>query len=409
MEEVRKDSDVVSGEGKGAPGERRVRVEITPLAIPIETSPRIPGMVGESARMRQLAGEILRRGKYDYDVLIEGPTGTGKTVAARAIYEASERHRKGGPWVEVNSAAFKTELFESELFGYEKGAFTGANERRIGFLEKANGGALFLDEIGDLPAEVQAKLLKALEEGEFYRLGGRDPIKTDVRVICATKRNLDAMIEDGSFREDLYYRVKSLRLRVPSLDERREDIPALVREELEAFARKHKQQEVISVEDKAMAMLLERAWPGNIRELKHAVIDLAVHLDGREEITTEDVDAVLGQNVGTLSVGERDGDAKSIVVPPYLIGESVQHYLDRILIFLYNTLLKQYNSASRAGAILKAEPHTLKQRLRRAEMRLKAAAASVRLVQGLKEGVSVGRVKRQKGGEGHAPDSELPM
>lgn len=376
-------------------GNRRERVEILPLSLPFEIVPEIPGMVGTSARMRLLAAEIVRKARYEYDVLIEGETGTGKTIAASAIHAASSRADK--PFVKVNSAAFQKDLFESELFGHEKGAFTGATERRIGILEKASSGIVFFDEIAEMPLDLQAKVLTALEEKRFCRLGGREPIECDLRILYATRRNLETMIEAGTFREDLYYRIKTLRIRVPSLDERRDDIPALVHDALARFNAKHGFTQEIIVEDSAMAMLLERAWPGNIRELQHAITELAVSLDERTIITARDVDAVLGPNIGVLSVGERPNDAKTIIVPPYLIGEDYKHYLDRIFIFIYNTLLKESRSPKRVSEIMKADVKPLSQRLTRAHRRLRAAAETARLLVGSVD--AIGRVRRYRADE----------
>lgn len=403
MADSQHDAQLTAGDSTTAAGERRERVVIRPLVLPFEDEPAIPGMVGTSAKMRLLAAEIVRKARYDYDVLIEGETGTGKTIAAGAIHAASNRAHK--PFKKVNSAGFQKDLLESELFGHEKGAFTGAHERRIGILEAAAGGIIFFDEIGEMPLDIQAKVLTALEEKQFCRLGGREPISCDVRIIYATKCNLEAMIAAGTFREDLYYRIKTLRIRVPSLDERREDISQLVADALEKFRARHNLGAPITVEDAALAMLLERAWPGNIRELQHAITELAVALDGRTEITARDVDAVLGPNVGVLSVGERADDTKTIIVPPYLIGEDYKHYLDRIFIFIYNTLLNETKSPKRVSEIMKAEIKPLNQRLNRAYRRLRAAAETARLVLGTVE--EIRRVKRAR--PSVSKSSELPM
>lgn len=384
-------------------GDRRERVEITPIIIPVERAPELPGMVGTSAKMRQLATDIVRKARYEYDVLIEGESGTGKTIAARAIRAASARASK--PFLSVNSAAFQKDLFESELFGHEKGAFTGASERRIGILERASSGIVFFDEIAEMPLDLQAKVLTALEEKEFCRLGGRERVICDLRILYATRRNLEAMIEAGTFREDLYYRIKTLRIRVPSLDERREDIPALVTDTLTKFREKHNFEHDITVDETAMAMLFERAWPGNIRELQHAITELAVSLDGRGEITASDVDTVLGENIGVLTVGERANDAKTIIVPPYLIGEDYKHYLDRILIFIYNTLLNDTKSVKRVSEIMKADVKTLGQRLDRATARLRAAAETARLVLGAV--VAVKKIRGPQAGESGRADIQM--
>ncbi len=331
-------------------------------------------MVGQSARMLKLAADINRVARFEYDVLITGATGTGKTAAAQAIHAASSRASRA--IVKVNAAAIPRELIEKLLFGHEKGAFSGAQEQQIGYFEAADGGTLFLDEIGELALDLQAKLLNVLDDKEFMRLGGTKPVKCDVRIIAATTRDLEQMVAEGTFRRDLHFRLKVLRVRVPSLDERRDDIPALAGHALAEHAGMSGRPEGFTVTDEAMELLLERAWPGNIRELRHAIIEIASHLeDDRSEITAADVKEVLGKNL--LEVGERDGDVRTIIVPPYLVGEEIDHFLDRTLITISNTLLEQTNSPKRVAEILKApDAHTLNQRLTRAELRLKAAAAN---------------------------------
>jgi DNA-binding NtrC family response regulator len=355
---------------QGGSLERRTRIRIPPLSLATD-APIIEGMVGASASMTQLAADIHRLARRTSGVLITGAHGTGKSVVARAIHDASPR--RGRAWIAVNCAALPKDLIEKLLFGHERGAFTGAGERQAGFFEAADGGTLLLDEIAEIPTEVQAKLLTAIETKEFFRVGGTSPVRCDVRIIAATKRDLDAMILSGEFGEDLYYRLRVLRVRVPSLDERRDDIPALTLNALE----KHKGEEgrptALNITDEAMRLLVERPWPGNVRELENAVIEIASHVeDERDEITAEDVRKALGEAI--LEVGERDGDARQLKVPAYIIGEDLDHYLDRTLIDIYNTLLRQCGSVERVAALLGCDRRTLSQRLLRIEERLAEAA-----------------------------------
>ncbi len=225
----------------------------------------IESIVGESENIRAFKSLLLRYAHTDAAVLILGATGTGKELAAGAIHTASSRAE--GPFVGINCAAIPKELFESEVFGYAPGAFSGARkEGSIGKIEVAHQGTLFLDEVGDLPMSAQAKLLRVLEEKRLFRLGSSQPRDVDFRLVAATNRDLRAMIAAGTFREDLYYRINSMKLRLPALRERREDIPLLVRFFLDHMGA----SEVICTEE-AMKVLMEYPWPGNIRELRNAV------------------------------------------------------------------------------------------------------------------------------------------
>jgi DNA-binding NtrC family response regulator len=231
-------------------------------------------IVGQSAALRRVLKEVEIVAPTDSTVLICGETGTGKELIARALHNLSRR--RSGPFVKLNCAAIPSGLLESELFGHEKGAFTGAMDRRLGRFELANGGTLFLDEIGDIPLELQPKLLRVLQELEFERLGSSRTIRVDIRLVTATNRDLVQMVAERQFREDLYYRLKVFPVQLPPLRERREDIPLLVRH----FAQKHAQRmnkrlETIARED--LAALSRYHWPGNIRELEN-VIERAVIL-----------------------------------------------------------------------------------------------------------------------------------
>jgi two-component system NtrC family response regulator len=225
-------------------------------------------ILGESPTIRKLLLDIGRVAPARASVLIVGETGTGKELVARALHQASPRG--SGPLVTVNCAAFAENLLESELFGHERGAFTGANERKRGLFEVADGGTLFLDEIGEFPLGLQPKLLRVLQERRFRRLGGTAEIEADVRVVAATHRDLGAMLAAGSFREDLYYRLNVVTLEVPSLRERPEDIPLLALHFLRRFAREL-DRPVASLHPDAVKALQRHSWPGNVRELQNVI------------------------------------------------------------------------------------------------------------------------------------------
>jgi DNA-binding NtrC family response regulator len=221
-----------------------------------------------SPRMSDVREIIEQAARVDVTVLIMGETGTGKDVVARAIHEQSVR--QSGPFVKVNCAAVPRELLESELFGHERGAFTGAHQLKIGKFESADRGTIFLDEIGDLHPALQGKLLHVLQDGQFSRVGGRSTVKVDVRVLAATNQDLEQAVAGGRFREDLYYRLNVVPVRIPPLRERREDIPALAQHFLKRHAGRYRKP-VHGFDAGGMQSLLEHSWPGNIRELDHAV------------------------------------------------------------------------------------------------------------------------------------------
>jgi len=240
-------------------------------------------IIGRSAAMQEIYRTIARLVSTDLTVLIFGESGTGKELVARALHDFGRRRK--GPFVAVNMAAIPRELIESELFGHEKGAFTGASARRSGRFEQADGGTLFLDEIGDMPLEAQTRLLRVLQQGEFLPVGGQRPIRTNVRIVAASHRDLRAMTAQGLFREDLFYRLNVVPLRLPPLRERVEDIPALVHH----FFLKGVQEglPLKTLTPEAMARLKAYAWPGNVRELENLVRRLAVLC--REEVIDEAV------------------------------------------------------------------------------------------------------------------------
>jgi two-component system nitrogen regulation response regulator NtrX len=230
-------------------------------------------IVGNSPTIRELRRQIEVAAPTNGRVLICGENGVGKELVARAIHALSARH--DGPFVEVNCAAIPEELIESELFGHEKGAFTGALIRRRGKFELANGGTIFLDEVGDMSLKTQAKVLRVLEEQTFERVGGRETIKVDVRVIAASNKNLSDLIGGGQFREDLFYRLNVIPLQVPQLRARKEDIPLLVQYFLSVLSGEHGKR-VKTISEDAMTYFLQYDWPGNVRELKNMVERLVI-------------------------------------------------------------------------------------------------------------------------------------
>jgi two-component system nitrogen regulation response regulator GlnG len=255
-----------------------------------EATPGMSGMVGQAPAMQNVFRTIGRLSRANMTVLITGESGTGKELVARALHEHSPRIN--GPFVALNTTAIAAELLESELFGHERGAFTGADRQRIGRFEQADGGTLFLDEIGDMSTDLQTRLLRVLAEGEFYRVGGQKAIHVDVRIIAATNQNLETAVAEGGFREDLYHRLNVMRINTPPLRERREDIPMLVSHYLQ------KSSEELGVSAKtisadALKLLTQFDWPGNVRQLVNTTRRMMVTAPGNE-ICCEDVPAELG-------------------------------------------------------------------------------------------------------------------
>jgi transcriptional regulator with PAS, ATPase and Fis domain len=227
-----------------------------------------PDIIGESLAMRGLLGLIKKVAPSDSTVLILGESGTGKELVATSIFENSDRKNK--PFIKLNCAAIPEELLESELFGHEKGAFTGATKFKPGKFDMAHQGTLFLDEIGDMPLNLQSKILRVIQEKEFYRVGGSTTIKVDVRFIASTNQNLEKMVQEGQFREDLYYRLNVFTLHLPPLRERKEDIPLLVDHFLGNLSK------TVDISSVALQMIMAYTWPGNIRELKNIIESAAV-------------------------------------------------------------------------------------------------------------------------------------
>ncbi|HQX89832.1 MAG TPA: nitrogen regulation protein NR(I) [Moraxellaceae bacterium] len=255
------------------------RHEQTAARAPAAPEALRPEIIGESPAMQEVFRAIGRLSHSNITVLINGESGTGKELVAHALHRHSPRH--AAPFIALNMAAIPKDLIESELFGHEKGAFTGANALRQGRFEQANGGTLFLDEIGDMPLDTQTRLLRVLADGEFYRVGGHTPVRVDVRIIAATHQNLEKWVADGKFREDLFHRLNVIRVHIPRLRDRSADIPTLAAHFLANAARE------MNVEPKMLrpdtAELLQKlAWPGNVRQLENTCRWLTVMASGRE-------------------------------------------------------------------------------------------------------------------------------
>jgi DNA-binding NtrC family response regulator len=302
------------------------------------------GIIGQSAAMRQILMQVEQIAPTNASVLVEGESGTGKELVASAIHHASQR--ADGPLVKVNCVALAEGLIESELFGHERGAFTGAHRLRRGRFELASGGTLFLDEIGDLSVATQLKLLRAIQEREIERVGGQLPIAVDVRLIAATNRDLEAAMAEGTFREELYYRLKVVTLQIPPLRERPEDIPFLLDYFLDHFCKEHGKT-VRAFSPAAKRHLCGCSWPGNVRELRNCVESLVVTARG-EEIGVGDLPSSLEPSVS----------AQALELP---VGRPLEEMEHRYVLRTLEAL--NYNKA-RAAQVLGISKKTLQRRLR---------------------------------------------
>ena len=291
---------------------------------------RRPKIIAKSNSMKRILNTVRRIAQLDTTVLISGESGVGKEVIANYIFNMSNRDDK--PFVKINCAAIPDNLLESELFGYEKGAFTGADTKgKAGLFEIANEGTLFLDEITEIPLKLQAKFLRALQEREFMRIGGKESIKVNVRIIAATNRNLKEEVEQGNFREDLYYRLNVVPLEIPPLRDRKEDIEALAAHFVDEFSEEYGISKVISAE--AMTELTHAYWHGNIRELRNMIERLVVSYDG-EYITA--------RQVKNLLFSAQKGMTRAVAGENVTLSQLMDEYEREILM----TYLEQYQTAA---------------------------------------------------------------
>ncbi|MFM7977006.1 MAG: sigma-54-dependent transcriptional regulator [Pirellula sp.] len=267
----------------------RLRNENLELRSRLAAAGEISGIIGNCGALQEVLEQIRQVAPTDATVLIQGESGTGKELMARAIHDLSGR--AGGPFVAMNLGALPESLLESELFGHEKGSFTGASRQKPGCFEQAFGGTLFLDEITEIPAKSQVDLLRVLETGYFTRVGGEEILRSDARIVSATNRNIQELVEEGTFREDLYYRLNIIPIYVPPLRSRREDIPLLIKHFLDHFCLRHRRSPKV-LDAAAMKLLSENAWPGNIRQLRNVIERLVITSQG-EEIQCKDLPAEL--------------------------------------------------------------------------------------------------------------------
>ena len=308
-----------------------------------------PEIIGQAPAMQEVFRAIGRLATSTVSVLINGPSGSGKELVAKALHRHSPRAR--GPFIALNVAAIPHDLIESELFGHEKGAFTGANQRRVGRFEQADGGTLFLDEIGDMPAAAQTRLLRVLAENEFYRVGGHSSVRVDVRIIAATHQNLEQLVAKGSFREDLYHRLNVIRVHVPPLSERRSDIPALAQRFLENAAR-DLGDEVKRLDPATQEYLTLLPWPGNVRQLENTCRWLHVMASSRT-ILIEDLPPELQNDEAEQQGQEWEAGfrlwANQVLQSDQPLLETAMPKLERIMI---ETALAKTNGRKREAAEL---------------------------------------------------------
>ncbi|WP_299084138.1 nitrogen regulation protein NR(I) [uncultured Paraglaciecola sp.] len=266
-------------------------------------------IIGEAPAMQEVFRAVGRLSRSSISVLINGQSGTGKELVAHALHKHSPR--SNNTFIALNMAAIPVDLIESELFGHEKGAFTGAQAARQGRFEQANGGTLFLDEIGDMPLDVQTRLLRVLADGQFYRVGGHNPVSVDVRIIAATHQNLEQRVSEGQFREDLYHRLNVIRIHIPSLCERREDIPILAAHFLQKAAAEL-EVEVKSLSQETKVILSNLAWPGNVRQLENMCRWLTVMASG-QEVLPHDLPPEIDEQVGAINTSTNLDDWQTLL------------------------------------------------------------------------------------------------
>lgn len=336
-------------------------------ATPTKSEPT-PEIIGEAASMQEVFRAIGRLSQSNISVMINGESGTGKELVAKALHRHSPR--KGDPFIALNMAAIPKDLMESELFGHEKGAFTGAGGQRKGRFEQADGGTLFLDEIGDMPADTQTRLLRVLADGEFYRVGGHTPVKVDVRIIAATHQNLEQLVEEHSFREDLFHRLNVIRVHLPKLADRREDIPRLAEHFLKRAAAEL-EVEVKLLTQSALDYLCQLPWPGNVRQLENTCRWLTVMGSGRD-IHLEDLPPELLSNTEEVTETKswQEGLAlwaeRELALGHERLLETATPAFERIMI---TAALKQTNGRKRDAAnLLGWGRNTLTRKIKELEM-----------------------------------------
>ena len=322
---------------------REMSLQHQQLKQTLEGNESLKGMIGKSAAMQKVQGMIRKVADSRASVLITGESGVGKELVAKAIHNLSQRKDKS--FVEVQLSSLSENVIESELFGHEKGAYTGADRMQKGCFERAHGGTIFLDEIGEINQNVQVKILRVLQERKFERVGGEQTIEVDVRIIAATNRNLEEEVKAGRFREDLYYRLNVIHIEVPPLRDRKDDIPLLISSFLEEFNNENGKH-IKSVDSRAKAAMFKYGWPGNIRELRNCM-ESAIVMCGGDEITLEDLPPTVRES----------GTADSISVP---LGVTLDE-AEKIII--QENLAANRNNRSRTAEVLGIGRKTLQRRL----------------------------------------------
>jgi DNA-binding NtrC family response regulator len=332
---------------------RRLREENRDLREALGERYRFENIVALSAKMQEVLAIVERVAPTNSTVLLGGESGVGKDMIARAIHQHSRR--ASGPFIKINCTAIPENLLESELFGFEKGAFTGAMTAKPGKFELADKGTIFLDEIGDVPGAIQVKLLRVLQEREFERLGGTKTLKVDVRVLAATNQDLRAALEQGTFREDLYYRLNVVPISIPPLREHKEDIPYLVDHFLARLARESAKP-ITSITPAAMRLLMDFHWPGNIRELEN-IIERAVALSSGTMLDVGDIRLDVGPGGAVVGPGMSASDASGPFLPP---GMTLEQYEDEII---KEALRRATGNKSQAARLLGLSRNAFRYRL----------------------------------------------
>lgn len=330
--------------------------------LPFKTN----GIVGGSAVMKTLDCQIATAARSDLTVLITGESGTGKELVARAIHNNSER--SSGPFISFNCGAITESLLESELFGYERGAFTGANQNRRGLFEAANGGSILLDEIGEMSVSCQVKLLRVLQENTVRPVGAHNEIPIDARVIAATNRNVPQEVALGRFRQDLFYRIAVLTISTPALRERASDIPLLVEHFLREATKNMKRLVQPMIEPDAVKILCAYTWPGNVRQLQHIVERLVATTNGNQRIVARDVHQAL-QDITLIDSGPQ-------VPLVFREEDSLDEFLARTLLGLYTHFRNLTGSHSEAARVLRIDRKALYQRVETARTRVNGNGSS---------------------------------
>jgi PAS domain S-box-containing protein len=331
---IREVTDLNKLEKKLEEAERKSRQYLNEL-IYLRANELQTDLIGRDPSMEKITHLIRNIAKTDATVLITGETGVGKEVVAREIYKKSSRYEK--PYIKVNCAAIPDSLIESELFGYEKGAFTGAgNKEKLGYFEIANGGTILLDEIGEMPIKLQSKLLRALQEKEITRIGGTKAIKLDIRVIASTNQNIEEQIKNGTFREDLYYRLNVIPVKIPPLRERKMDIGLLAKEFLKKFTERYNKHK--EFDERALELLELYKWPGNVRELEN-IVERLVIVGDESVIEERDITNILGKdNFPSGAVDKEEDNLKAAV--------------DKLEKAIIERALKKYGSSHKAAKAL---------------------------------------------------------